>query len=257
MRMSRVALVFGLALSLAVHVWLLRLPTGAPTPLPLPPIIPIVETELAMAEPEPEPEPQVEPEPEPQPQAEPEPEPELPAPPPMEKVAEAPDTELEAPGDYAGKADGAREPDLRINWGSAEEAQEALKVGAMVIVVLETGPDGPVIGQQVDLHEGAWVRRPYRPQGATVYSNRLRIVDEVPAFSLVCSAIGLGLHERLAVLVPMSVERVLESAQMAAAYRSGLAMGQIESFAGRFTLKTSGLGFDITHVGRSERSATP
>jgi hypothetical protein len=248
---SRVALVFGLALSLAVHVWLLRLP-ARPHPLLPPPVIPIVETELAMAEPPPEPEPVVEPEPEPE--AEPEPEP---LPPPMEKVAEAPDTETETPGSYAGKTDGEREPELRINWGTPDEAHKALQAGDMVIVVLETGPDGPVIGQQVDRHEGSWQRRPYQPRGATVYSNRLRIVDQVPAFGIVCDAVGLGLHERLAVLVPMRVERVLESAQMAAAYRTGLALGQIDSFAGRFTLDDGKLDFNITHVGRSERSATP
>jgi hypothetical protein len=254
-RLSRVALVFGLLISVAVHVWLLRMPKHAELLLP-PPVIPIVETELAMNQPAPEPETVVEPEPKPEPEPAPEPEPE-PLPPPMEKVAEAPHTETEAPGDYAGKTDGAREPELRINWGTADEARSALEAGDMVIVVLETGPDGPVIAQQVGLDEGTWRRRPYQPHGATVYSNRLRIVDEVPAFDVVCDAVGLGLHERLAVLVPMRVERVLQSAQMAAAYRTGLAMGQIDSFAGRFTLDEGRLDFNVTHVGRSERSATP
>ena len=261
MRLPRLVLMVGLAVSLAVHVWLLRLPAVEPAPAPPPSVIPIVETELALLDPPPpepvpdEPEPVLEPEPQPEP--EPEPEPEIPPQPPMERVAEAPETEMETPGDYAGAKAGEREPDLRINWGSADEAQETLRTGEMVIVVLETGPNGPVIGQEVDLQEGAWQRQPYQPRGTTLYSNRLRVVDQVPAFNLVCRAIGLGVHERLAVLIPMRVERVLAAAQMEAAFRHGLAMRQIDSFAGRFTLRGGRLDFDITHVGSSERSATP
>ena len=44
--MSRLALIVGLVVSVAVHVWLIRLPPGRTVPPP-PPIIPIVETELA------------------------------------------------------------------------------------------------------------------------------------------------------------------------------------------------------------------
>ena len=90
-----------------------------------------------------------------------------------------------------------------------------------------------------------------------MYSNRLRVVDRVPAFATVLETVRLGAQERLAVLIPMRVERVLESAQMKAAFGRGLVMKQIDNFAGRFTMRDGALAFDITHVGEIPRSATP
>ena len=55
--------------------------------------------------------------------------------------------------------------------------------------------------------------------------------------------------------VPTHVERVLESAQLQAAFSRGLVMQQIDNFAGRFTLREGRLAFDITHVGQTGRSA--
>ncbi len=50
---------------------------------------------------------------------------------------------------------------------------------------------------------------------------------------------------------------MLESAQMQAAFHLGLAMAQIDNFAGRFTLHQGSLALDITHVGATGRSALP
>ncbi len=187
------------------------------------------------------------------PQPEPMPQPEL------EKVAEAPATGVEEPGDLAGTSEEERhrDPELRINWGTVDEALAALDAGDMVIVVLRQGSGATQITQEVSLgDDGYWRRRAWVPRGATKYSNRLRIVDRVPAFEPVADDVRLGGEERLAVLLPMRIERVLESAQLAAAYQHGVPMQNIVAFAGRFTLRGGRLDFDITHVG-SERSATP
>ncbi len=77
----------------------------------------------------------------------------------------------------------------------------------------------------------------------------------MPAFGAANAAVNLRGEERLAVLLPMRVERTLASAQLEAAYNSGLVMKEIDNFAGRFTLRDGALAFDITHIGASERNA--
>ena len=247
--MSRGVLIFGFLLSLAIHAWLLMLPARGAAKVPTV-VIPVVETELARVELPPEP--WVErPEPEPEPEPEPAPRP------PMKKVAETDKSDSDTPGDLAGDPEGRRSPSLRINWGTPEQALASLEAGEMIIVILGGGEPGPPITQQVSRDDGAWRRRPYRPAGATMYSNRLRIVDHVPAFEEVRRAIELRADERLAVLVPMRVERVLESAQTEAAIRHNVSIEQVENFAGRFSLNGGTLAFDVTHVGETPRSAMP
>lgn len=256
--MSKGTFIVAMIISVALHAWLMMIP---PRPMQLPPpamIVPVVETELA----EPEPEPSiVEPAPDPEPIAEepppaPEPEPPVEAPlPNLEQVAEAEPVQEPDQGDFAGATRIAGPPELRINWGTGDQALDTIAAGNMILVVLEREGDRAVIGQQIVYEEGNWRRRVYRPAGSTRYSNRLRIVDQVPAFDAARLAVNLRGEERLAVLLPLRVERKLESAQLEAAYGRGLAMNQIDNFAGRFTLRDGDLAFDITHIGASERNA--
>ncbi len=257
--MTRGTFIVGQVVSVALHVWLMSIPAG---PVALPPptmIVPVVETELAelvepdelaMAEPSiplPEPVAKEPPPPDPVPPVE-EPLPN------MTNVAEAPPTPTPDPGDFAGATKANGPPELRIDWGSGDHALDTLDAGDMILVVLDREGDRVVIGQKVVYDAGVWRRSPYRP-GATRYSNRLRIVDEVPAFGAANAAVNLRGEERLAVLLPMRVERTLASAQMEAAYNSGLVMKEIDNFAGRFTLRDGALAFDITYIGASERNA--
>lgn len=258
--MSRGTFIVALLLSAALHAWLMTIP-AAPATLPPPPmIIPVVETELAepdpvepsIVEPEPDPAPAEEPPPPPEPEAEPPVE--TPAPN-IEKMVEAESAKEPDPGDFAGTTTAKGAPQLRINWGTDQQALDALEAGEMILVVLDGDGQRAVIGQQVVFDNGVWHRRPYQPVGSTRYSNRLRIVDQVPAFRAARAAVDLRGEERLAVLLPTRVERTLESAQLKAAYGRGLAMNQIDNFAGRFTLRDGTLAFDITHIGASERNA--
>jgi len=244
--MSRSTFIVGLVVSVAFHVWLMRIPAG---PVALPPptmIVPVVETELAeLVEPA---KPLPVPDPMPEPVAQ-EPLPDL------TKVAEAPPTQTSDPGDIAGATKAKGPPELRIDWGTGDQALDTLDAGDMILVVLDREGDRVVIGQKVVYDAGVWRRSPYQPAGTTQYSNRLRIVDQVPAFDAANAAVNLHGQERLAVLLPMRVERTLASAQMEAAYNSGLVMKEIDNFAGRFTLRDGALAFDITHIGASERNA--
>ena len=96
--MSRSTFIVGLIISVALHMWLMRIPAGPAGPVALPQptmIVPVVETELAQldkAEP-PTPEPAPEPIPETIAQEPPPPDPEPPVEEPLPnltKVAEAP-----------------------------------------------------------------------------------------------------------------------------------------------------------------------
>ncbi len=254
--------IIGLVVSALLHVWLLMLPAKVAIPKLV--VVPVVETELAEVETPPvETEPVVQPSPQDR-AATPEPEPQTPEPPleplpqpPLVKLADASKSAVEEPGDFAGDADGRNQPQLRINWGTDEQALAALEVGDMVVVVLDAGQRSPRIKQHVTRESGQWRRRPFQPIGGTPYSNRLRIVDHVPAFDEMRRQVGIGDDERLAVLVPTHVARMLESAQLEAAFRHGLAVQHIDNFAGRFTLRRGRLAFDITGVRQAPGSAMP
>ncbi len=257
--MSRVMFIIALVMSVALHVSLLRLPAAEPADGPRPAIVvPVVETELARLDP-PEPQPSPPPvAPPTEPPDEPPPPPPAPSPqPPMVKVADIDKADSAEPGDFAGDPEGRRAPTLRIDWGTDQQALAALEAGEMILAVLDGSGPKPLIKAEVERQGKTWRRRPYQPTGATVFSNRLRIVDHVPAFREVQSALDLRGEERLAVVVPMHVERVLDSAQMEAAFRRGLAMQHIDDFAGSFSLRDGRLAFHITHVRETARSAAP
>lgn len=245
--MSWGAFLIGLVVSALVHLWLLGLPRPETDPPAIVRIVPVVETELARID-VPETPPETEPDTGPPP-VEPAPDP------PLTKLFEPPTAGTDERGDLKGTTEGEPSPELRINWGSDSQAMAVLAAGDMLVVVLDVGGIQPVIKVQVEREGGTWRRRPFK--GAARYSNRLRIVDHVPAFGGMRRALSLRDGERLAILVPNDVERMLESAQMQAAFRQGLTMTQIENFAGHFTLFNGSLAFDVTHVGPATTSAMP
>jgi hypothetical protein len=231
----------GLVASVLVHVWLLRIPARPTAPAPA--VIPAPDAPTVVPAPQPEPDP--------------DPEPPAPAPtrvaaepPPLERTFEADRTESTQRGDLVGDPEGRPQPILRIDWGNARQARTVLEAGGMQVVILDTRSAPPIITHQVALDEGAWQRQPYRPPaGTTRYSNRLRIVHDVPAFQEIRRRARPVGHERVAVLVPVDVEQKLETAQVEAAFQRGLTMQEISSFAGRFTVSEIGLAFEIVHVG--------
>jgi hypothetical protein len=238
---------------LAVHAGLLSLPRAkAPRPAAPPAVVPVVETELARVEPEKATPAETAPPPPLRPTPPPpavEPEPPAPSPQPaLAKMAEPSAGPADGRGDLAADPDGRREPELRIDWGTSAEAQAALEAGRMQVVILDSG-SGAAITHVMEREGSAWQRKPYRPPiTSTRFSNRVRIVDEVPAFSRVRRTAGLAGDERLAILVPVAIERMLQSAQLEAAFRRGLTMSDVLGFGGRFTLDNGNLTVRVTHV---------
>ena len=270
--MSRGALVVGLVVSLGAHAWVLlsgpdltlrthmeatevvgvvELPPERPevdqdVPEPAPPLPALDPPSVAQSEPEP-------PGPAPSDSIQDPPETpkerELPQAPNagLREMAKVPSSPVREPGDLRGVEDAPKSPALRIDWGLRAQALSVLDAGDMQLAVLNSDASRPVITHQIQRRGDTWRRSPYRPS-QSLYSNRLRVVDDVPAFQAVRQGAGLIPRERLVVLVPTKVERMLESAQLAAAFSRGLPMDQIRDFGGCFTVEGQNLAFKITHV---------
>ncbi len=186
--------------------------------------------------------------------AEPEPAPESAD---LERIAEAePAASMESEGDFRGRVDAPERPpapELRIDWGSESVAIETLRTGDMKLAILKDAEPRPIITSEARRDDDRWTRTPYRGGVRTRYSNRLRVVDNVPAFQRARRDLDLSADERLVVLVPTSVERMLESEQLATVFQRGLDLQDVRRFGGRFTLERSNLGFEITRLeARSE-----
>lgn len=218
-------------------------------------------------EPEPEPKPEAEPEPQPRPEPKAEPQPKVepqpdtkpapqPAPrpadeprpqPPIEQFAEASKTDL-GHGDFAGAADGKRLPALLIDWGTAQHALDVLRAGQMKLVVLDTA-GGARVSEQVAMIGNQYRLLPFEDDDKT-YSNRLRVLRNVPAFADMVSSLGLRAGRDLAVALPVELERLLDRTKKIAANDADVPYLEVDHFRGRFRMRGGQLGFEVTHVQR-------
>lgn len=255
--MSKFGLIIGLVFSVVLHAWLFRYGISASdslvverpsqkdiavaatvdvaklakkqeAPIPQPP------PELAKNEPK-EPVKQVEKQPAP-------------------KVAQLPEltesrpkhkTLQEQPGDFAGAANGIIDPIIRINWGDLTNAVSILNASGMKLVIYES--DGSVKRQVVI--DGTNVSiTPLVSSTSVSYSDSLRIVDKVPAFAAIAAALKLGSADHLAVLVPVDVEREIESAKMMEVSRRSLSLRDVKVLGGRFNVTGGKVVFIIEKV---------
>ena len=169
-----------------------------------------------------------------------------PEPPPVPLVESArPKAAKESDGDLAGRPDGVRRSMLRIDWGTSEEAVRILAAAHMKLVVLRRDNR---FDREVVQSDGRWRIRKFRADPGVAYSNGLRIVDGVSAFSPVMAAVTPAGDERLAVLIPSELEELLTAAQIEAARRQGISVADVHTFGGRFQIGSSGVWFDITRV---------
>jgi len=70
----------------------------------------------------------------------------------------------------------------------------------------------------------------------------------VPAFHRARRQLNVRGDERLVVLVPTRIERLLESRQLTTAFERGLGLERVRRFGGRFIQNESDIGFEITRV---------
>lgn len=137
-----------------------------------------------------------------------------------------------------------QDPVARIAWGDAASAVRTMHLGRMALVIVDD--DLKVVGS-IDAGSGAWARGGLPPQMAT-YSNRVRVVDHVSAFA--AFARFCQPNEHLAVLVPVGLERRIESAMDQAARAQGLSRNHVAACYGRLEPHQGALEFIIDRVER-------
>jgi len=148
-------------------------------------------------------------------------------------------------GSFAGSRDGEHQAALRIDWGSSTEAMQVIRTAGMRLVLLDAGRN--IVAELVQDNRGQWVRRSGLGPAPVPYSTSLRIVDQVPAFRTVGGELSLG-QERLAVMVPMDMERAIETAKIKAATQRGLSPSEIEVFGGVFAVSGGSVSFTIDRL---------
>ena len=134
---------------------------------------------------------------------------------------------------------------MRINWGSDAEAMAVVGKAHMRFVLLD--PQQNTVAELTQDEHGKWHRQERLTATLTRYSSNLRIVDRVPAFRSFCNTF-LQTDERLAVMVPLTIERSIETAKISAAAQRGLSLAQIEIFGGAFALTGDSVGFRIDRL---------
>ncbi|MAE68018.1 MAG: hypothetical protein CMJ18_27520 [Phycisphaeraceae bacterium] len=257
--MSRTMFLLGLVLSVALHAYLLSIRPSQASALKAPPARPVrvdvvpvpaadvpvldsvPETTTSKTAPQPASPPQASETSKPAPRA---------AQARLEPVAEPVRTESPDRGDFAGTSDGTRRPRLRIDWGSPAHARAVLEAGRMKLVVLDSAPGGAIVSAQVRKVGHEYRTLPLPGHADLAYSNRLRVLRNVPAFAGIGRALALRPGRDLAVAMPIAVQKMLDHAKRTAPIAQGLRSDDILDFRGRFRLAQGRLTFEITHVER-------
>ena len=164
-------------------------------------------------------------------------------------------------GDFAGGSELLQQPvvpGLRIHWGDLANALSIMNKSGMKLVILEGSRSeqadriSPPIQRELICRDGQWHIKPLQLSMRVRYSNRLRIVHDVPAFRNAANLSSIRPDDRLAIMLPRDVEQMLEAAQLSAAYTSGLKLADIRNFAGQFHLQGKRLGFDVTQIQKKD-----
>ena len=137
-----------------------------------------------------------------------------------------------------------QDPVARIAWGEASQALRTMDMGRMVLVIVDA--ELKIVGG-IDGTGGNWQRTSI-PSDLSTYSNRVRVVDHIPGFSIprsVCES-----TEHLAVIIPVGLERRIEKAMDTAAKRAGLQRQQVAACYGTLISNRAGLEFTIDRVER-------
>jgi hypothetical protein len=148
----------------------------------------------------------------------------------------------------AGTADGELRPVLRIDWGSPDEAAAAIAAGGMSLVITSGPADGDRILSGVAVDEAGVATRTRFGQSGRVWAANIRVVDDAPAFAAARQRLGLAGQQRLAVLLPASLQRQMSGAMHGAAIRQGVTFNRVAIFAGRFEPTSAGVQLRVTNV---------
>lgn len=163
----------------------------------------------------------------------------------LRELAEKPQSDVEEAGAYAASVDGPGGPRLRIDWGDRAHAEAILRTTGMALVVLRGRGGAMEVADVVEQVAGRWTRLTFDSSRLGAFSNRIRIVDDVPAFTRARRDAGVRIGERLAVLVPAGVEQMFDDAIEREAARRGLGVGSVGAVGGAFAVRGGRLYFEI------------
>lgn len=149
-------------------------------------------------------------------------------------------------GDFAGSTNGAEQPLLRINWDSSSQAIAVLRASGMRLVTLGSG--GTIGNELLPDSMDSWQLKPLAINADQRYSDSLRVVDKVPAFASAKTVVRFGSDQSLAVLIPVDVEKMIETAKITYVYQQGLGMKDIATFGGYFSLNNNEVDFVIEKI---------
>ena len=147
-------------------------------------------------------------------------------------------------GVLRGSFEPPQDPVARIAWGDASQALRTMDIGRMVLVIVDA--ELKIVGG-IDGSGDTW-RRTNIPSNLSTYSNRVRVVDHIPGFSIprsVCQS-----TEHLAVIIPVGLERRIEKSMDSAAKRMGLQRKQVAACYGTLISERTGLEFAIDRIER-------
>jgi hypothetical protein len=148
-------------------------------------------------------------------------------------------------GDFAGHTDGVSDPVVRINWGDLKSAVSILDSSGMKLVIYESGGS---VKKQVVIDGSTASIKPLHIDQTISYSDSLRIVDNVPAFAAIINSLKIPSADHLAVLVPVNVERIIESAKITEVSRRSLSLRDVKILGGRFNVADGKVIFIIEKV---------
>ena len=149
-------------------------------------------------------------------------------------------------GDFAGSMDGIERAILRINWGSTAQAIATLRACDMRLVILE--PDGSISRELMPVSASLWQVRPLAVQAGLRYSDAIRLVNNVPAFTSARVYTKTGSGQSLAVLMPVDLEKMIETKKITYIYQRGLEMRDVSTFGGYFSIHNGNVDFVIDKI---------
>jgi hypothetical protein len=153
-------------------------------------------------------------------------------------------------GDFTGSQEGVDQPVMRINWGTPYDAERFLEIGKMKLIIL--GPDDTFKDEVKRSNSGNWQRAPIHYNSTIVFSNAIRVVDQVPAFEQIKKQLSLKAGEKLAVLVPITIEKIIETTKLTAVSKRDLTMNDVKTLGGHFFVLEDKIFFEIDRI--QERS---
>ena len=167
---------------------------------------------------------------------------------PLHQTAQTPTTKQKKPGDFAGSNndDAPRMPRVRIDWGSPTQAMRFVQQAGIKLVVLGAG--GNRFSREVHLREGQYRLRPFRSEAGVRYANRLRVVHDVPAFRQVRQDLDLEAGNRIALLLPVAIDRQIQSAITRAAYAEGVLVPELQAVGLRLLHGADEPSFRVTQI---------